>query len=98
MSCFSHSTSLTPYQDVYTAEEAVIKVIVGQDVTAAYEQFRSALWSVIEVATDAHVFELSWNTVDKSGKAQLLDYQLTGNPDALMRLKDCIKTAVENMP
>lgn len=98
MNYFSLSNSSTPYQDVYTAEEAVLKVVAGQDVTAVYEQFRSALWAVIEVATDAHSFELSWNTLEKFAKAQLLDYQITGNQDALGKLKEYIKTAVENMP
>ena len=98
MSCFSSSHFPTSYQAVYTAEEAVLSVNAGQDITAAYEQFRSALWAVIEVANDAHAFELSWNTLDTFGKARLLDYQATGNPDSLARLKDCVRSAVETMP
>ncbi|MVM36055.1 hypothetical protein GO755_38940 [Spirosoma sp. HMF4905] len=63
-------------------------------VSQEFTQFRQLLWEYIELSNDPNSHVTAWNTVDIYGKVGLAEYQATGNPEALERLKNAVKEAL----
>ncbi|GAB4034225.1 hypothetical protein [Spirosoma gilvum] len=85
----------SPKQRVMVAASNLEDIRAGDDVESAFMTLRTALWELIEVSDDPDAYMISWNTVAKYALAELLEYQETGNTDALERLKDKVSQAME---
>lgn len=94
MICDNHSTQ-TPYSQLILAASHFQDLMTDDEVTEEFAQFREMLWHYIEVATDPNIHLLAWNLIDKYAKADLAEYQATGNTDALERLKYKVNHVVE---
>lgn len=84
----------SPRERVLLAASRLEEIPIGGQVEPAFMALRAALWELIEVSEDPDAYMVSWNTVAKYAWAELVEYEETGNTDALERMKDKVNQAM----
>ncbi|WP_080055316.1 hypothetical protein [Spirosoma aerolatum] len=84
-----------PLAEVVLAASKIEGAEPEADITGLFAHVRQSFWQFIEVADDPNAYVLAWNMIDKYAQADLIEYQVTGNTDALERLKYKVNYAVE---
>lgn len=94
MPCQSNTTE-TPYAQLVLAASSFQELIGESEVSEQFAGFRELLWQFIEVSNDPNSHVIAWNMIDSFAKADLVEYQVTGNTDALDRLKYKVNHCLE---
>lgn len=94
MNCKQSSSEERPIGRLMLLAAQFQTLTPGVDVEPVFVEFREALWQFIEVSADPNTHVLAWNTIDKWAKADLAEWQVTGNTEALERLKDKVQSAL----
>lgn len=89
----------TPYDRLRDQYRVITGIEPGdsEGLIIAFYLFRQRLWSVIEVAMDAHAYELSWTSINQFGRASAEALQ-AGNEDEFGRLQEIVTLAYQCLP
>ena len=79
------------------AGDAFSKLTPTDDIAAAFEDFKTKAWAVIESSNDPAPYNTSWNLINLYAQSSLVKFS-QGNVSALDKLKEQLKTSIELMP
>jgi hypothetical protein len=68
------------------------------DIPAAFANVRQLLSEVLIHALDPNAYALSFSTLASFGLSDLMEYEATGNVDALEKLKQKVQASIEFLP
>jgi hypothetical protein len=96
----THDPSLSPISRLFSSADTIGQLTPASARLQAIEQFnefRELLWAVIEMALDPAPYTLAWNLINLHARVDLLEFE-RGNNEALVRLQEKVKEAIQLLP
>lgn len=98
MPCNSQtSPENSPYIDLILQAEAFTRLTLNDDVEAAYENFRAALWDVIQASIDPNPLVPAWKLIAEFAVVPSIQAS-QGDADALEQVKGYVTESVALLP